>query len=573
MLYAKDLERIKSVDARKVAFILRDACRSAASGDFAVFAAAYVLMRANEDYRISIDSIDLYFKTAEEPEKRALFIRQSLEYCWESIRGLKYSFSADEFKAVLLYYNGDATQGWNAATPDGVCQLAAKLISQRSGDTILDIGTGFGSFIRECYSEKPEASYIGVEINTESAVVAEIRAELIGGNISILQRNIFDDLPKADVTAVFANYPFGVKSRGLGNLGEGYAKDLAERNADFSKLSSMDWVFNYRAYECVNGPHRVICIMTSGSTWNTIDRRARRHFIEGGSVEMVIALPPRIFESTGIATTMIVFSHGNERAMMVDATEMCEKGRRMNAITPEYVDKIIAACYKESEISRLVSIGDMAEAGFTLSPAAYLEEKETVSEDGVELGSFVSITRGAQLQADALDDMASRTATDTQYLMLSNIQNGLIDDELPYLDDVDPKWDRYLLKDGDLIMSKNGMPLKLAVAEIKGKQRIIANGNLYIISVDKNRANPYYLKAYFESEKGTNSLKRITVGSTIPSIGVEQLKKLIIPLPPLNEQEMIANEYIACVEELRLLRRKTTKIIDRMSHIFDSKEG
>ncbi len=573
MLYVKDLEKIKSIDSRKVAFVLRDTCRSSASGDFAVFAAAYVLMRANEDYRISVDSMDLYFKTAEEPEKRALFIRQSLGYCWESIRGLKYSFSADEFKAVLLYYNGDTSQGWNTATPDGVCQLAAKLISQRSGDTILDIGTGFGSFIRECYSEKPEASFIGVEINTESAVVAEIRAELIGGNTSILQRNIFDDLPKADVTAVFANYPFGLKSRVMGSLGEGYAKDLAERDSDFSKLSSMDWVFNYRAYECVNGPGRVICIMTSGSTWNTIDRRARRHFIEGGSVEMVIALPPRIFESIGIATTMIVFSHGNERTMMVDATEMCEKGRRMNAITPEFVEKIIAACNKESEISRLVSIDDMAEADFTLSPAAYLEENETVSKDGVELGSFVSITRGAQLQANALDDMASRTATDTQYLMLSNIQNGLIDDELPYLDDVDPRWNRYLLKDGDLIMSKNGMPLKLAVAEIKGKQRIIANGNLYIISVDKNRANPYYLKAYFESEKGTNSLKRITVGSTIPSIGVEQLKKLMIPLPPLQEQESIANEYIACVEELRLLRRKTTKVIDRMSHIFDSKEG
>ena len=79
------------------------------------------------------------------------------------------------------------------------------------------------------------------------------------------------------------------------------------------------------------------------------------------------------------------------------------------------------------------------------------------------------------------------------------------------------------------------------------------------------------------AQKGSAALKRITVGTTIPSLGVEQLKKLIIPLPPQEEQyriKDIADEYRACISELKLLQRKTAKVLDRMAHIYDSeKEG
>ena len=36
----------------------------------------------------------------------------------------------------------------------------------------------------------------------------------------------------------------------------------------------------------------------------------------------------------------------------------------------------------------------------------------------------------------------------------------------------------------------------------------------------------------------------------------------------------IADEYRACISELKLLQRKTAKVLDRMAHIYDSeKEG
>lgn len=573
MVSLSELDRMRAIDISKPAFMIGNACRSQAMHmDESVYAAAYVLMKSLEDYQISVDSMDYYFQTAKESETRELFIRQALEGCWDNIRELKYKFSAEEFKALLLFYNGNASKGGDSATPAGVAQLAAKLLRVKPGMRVLDIGTGIGSFIRECSALEPAASYVGIEPNAAMAIIADIRSEILGGDIQIHVGNAFDgNANDRQYDAVFANYPLGMRARGAGSLGEEYIRTLS---ADYARLSSLDWVFNRKAYDCVAGSGRVICIMANGSTWNTIDRSARRHFLERGTVEMVITLPPRIFESTAVGTTMIVFGHGNEKTMMVDASELCEKGRRMNVITDENIEAILNACSHETDISRSVSTREIAEQQYNLSPAAYLDGEENIIEGGVELGSVVSIRRGAQLQASALDEMASSVKTDYQYLMLANIQNGIIDDELPYLREIDGKLEKYCLKPDDLLLSKNGAPFKLAVAEIQNGQHILANGNLYVVTVDKTKADPYYIKAYLESEKGAAALKRITVGTTIPSLGVEQLKKLMIPLPSLGEQKHIADEYRACVAELKSLRRKTAKILDRMRHAYDSgKEG
>lgn len=575
MLNLNELEKLRSCDVEKIAWTVGSACRGAGYPDRSVYAAAYVLMRALGDFQISVDSMDYYFRTAKESETRELFIRQALEGCWDNIRELKYRFSADEFKALLLFYNGSGNRGWDCTTPEGVSRLATRLLNIKPGMKVLDIGTGMGGFIRESIALAPDAVYTGLEANAEMAVIAEIRAEILGGDIQIRLENVFDgDSNDHRYNAVFANYPIGMRARGAGSLGEEYIRKLSEKMPGFARLNSLDWVFNCKAYDCVAGPGRVICIMASGSTWNTIDRNARRYFTELGIVEKVIALPPRIYETMGVGTTMIVFSHGNLKTMMVDASELCEKGRRMNVITDENIEKILEACNHETEISRAVTFNEIAEMQFNLSPAAYLEAAEEPVENGVELGSIVSITRGAQLQASALDAMASDKATGYQYLLLANIQNGIIDEELPYLREIDDKLEKYCLKNNNLILSKNGAPFKLAVAEVRDGQHILANGNLYVMTVDEARADPYYLKAYLESEKGTAALKRITVGTTIPNLGVEQLKRLLIPLPPLEEQKRLADEYRACVTELKILRRKTAKTIDRMSHVYDSsKEG
>ena len=89
-----------------------------------------------------------------------------------------------------------------------------------------------------------------------------------------------------------------------------------------------------------------------------------------------------------------------------------------------------------------------------------------------------------------------------QYLMLANIKDGVIDKELPYINEIAPKYEKYCLRNNCLLLSKNGYPFKVAVAQVEEGKKILGNGNLYIIELDQSKVNPYYLQAFFESEQG-----------------------------------------------------------------------
>ena len=65
-------------------------------------------------------------------------------------------------------------------------------------------------------------------------------------------------------------------------------------------------------------------------------------------------------------------------------------------------------------------------------------------------------------------------------------------------------------------------------------------------------------------------LKSITVGATIPSIGIESLKKIMIPGLPIEIQREIAVRYRAKVDEIELYKRKLQRAYEELSHIYDN---
>ena len=179
-----------------------------------------------------------------------------------------------------------------------------------------------------------------------------------------------------------------------------------------------------------------------------------------------------------------------------------------------------------------------------------------------------NITRGAQIKASVLDEIVSDEPTNMQYLMLANLQDGIISDELPYLKGIDSKYEKYCIKNGSLVISKNASPVKMAIVSVQEGNKILANGNLYVIELDKDKINPYFLKAYLESESGKAALSRVAVGATLLNLPVEGLKKVIIPLPDLESQKKIADQYYAKLSEIKELKYKLEKATEELEHIY-----
>ena len=570
------LEALRKINTDSTAWELANACRSVTSfgDDAGVYLAAYVLLRLTQDNAISSDSLDSFIATSGDSESRSMFLRNNLRDSWNSVISLKGKYDEDTLTALILFHEPSARM-YSDSTPASVAKLAAKIMDIQSGDYVADFCTGRGGFIRECMALQPNAKYYGNDINTSAVEIASIRAQILGGDISIVQEDIFDMKDKGRTFDVaFANYPFGMRAKDAWRSGFNQYEEFVKNNPEFAKTVSLDWLFNRQVYSTIAGPRRAVCIMTNGSTWNTLDREARRHFIVRGIVEAVIALPSNLFESTSIGTVMIVLSHGNTSTMMVDAREMCSAGRRYNTITDENVAEILAALSAEGQYSKRVSYQELESNDYVLNPVRYLTETVSIP-NGVPFESIIKrITRGAPLNATALDELSSPVPTDTQYLMLANIKDGIIDDDLPYLTGIDQRQEKYCIKDNSLILSKNGYPYKVAVAEVPEGRRILANGNLFVIELDEEKADPFFIKAFLESDAGVAALKSITVGATIPNIGVDQLKRITVPQPPMEEQKAIADRYLALVDEIKLLRRRMNKATSNLRHLFDeSKEG
>ena len=63
--------------------------------------------------------------------------------------------------------------------------------------------------------------------------------------------------------------------------------------------------------------------------------------------------------------------------------------------------------------------------------------------------------------------------------------------------------------------------------------------------------------------------KSIYAGAALPTLSVDKLKQIIIPLPLLSEQKIIADKYAASMDEIVILKRKLEKTVAKMKHIYD----
>lgn len=92
---------------------------------------------------------------------------------------------------------------------------------------------------------------------------------------------------------------------------------------------------------------------------------------------------------------------------------------------------------------------------------------------------------------------------------------------------------------------------------------------MYIIELDETKADPYYVKAYLESENGAIALSRVTVGATLPNIPVDGLKKVLIPNPDMDTQKKVAEKYLTKVDEIKVLKYRLQKATSDLRSIFE----
>lgn len=165
-----------------------------------------------------------------------------------------------------------------------------------------------------------------------------------------------------------------------------------DSNANFAFiLTALDWIDEKAAFLLPNG---VL------STDNAAEEEIRKRLIENNLIEAVIVLPDKMFESTSIATCVLVLNK-NKKTMQIEMVDMrqeyAEEQRDQNGqfggashegrtyhktvkvITDAGMDKAIKAIEEHAnipEFCKAASIGEIREAGYILVPSRYIEFQE-----------------------------------------------------------------------------------------------------------------------------------------------------------------------------------------------------
>ncbi len=185
------------------------------------------------------------------------------------------------------------------------------------------------------------------------------------------------------------------------------------------------------------------------------------------------------------------------------------------------------------------------------------------------------LSRGAQIQKTDFELMRTDDRTEYQYLLISDIENGRItlDGKAQYLKDVPENLTKYCIASNSLVISKIGLSgFKTAVVEVPEEINILANGNIYVVELDHNEVNPYYLQAFFMSGDGQALLKSIASDTQISSISKGSLMDMQVPIPSIERQNDIANKYLATLDEYVLLERRLKRIEEQLVNIYSEEE-
>ena len=127
-----------------------------------------------------------------------------------------------------------------------------------------------------------------------------------------------------------------------------------------------------------------------------------------------------------------------------------------------------------------------------------------------------------------------------RYLEGTNIHDGVIsDNEIIYVSkEFHQKHIRNELKDGDILMVQSGHVGECAVVDDKYAG---SNCHALIIMSNAGRCNSRFVMHYLRSTEGKAGLKKITTGGTVKHILASNMKKFMIPVPPLGVQNRIVN--------------------------------
>lgn len=282
----------------------------------------------------------------------------------------------------------------------------------------------------------------------------------------------------------------------------------------------------------INIDGEVVIVLPAKITFGGGSAASLRNYIEKNyKIKEISALPSGLFAPyTALKTYLFVFSTGTTDDIILKKYE------------PEKPIKRTATCKKLVVTNEQLLFSDeFAELSGWNIDMAFSEEDENIK-------AFVSSpVKKLNLKeaATVFRGKAINTKTEGGNIGVINISNitdiGIDYSSLGYIVEEERNVSRYILRDGDVLVSARGTTVKIAVFEPQSAV-CIPSANINVIR-PKEILNGTYLKLFLESPVGIKMLKSLRRGTSVVNINFNDMGTLDVPVPPLEVQEKLVREY------------------------------
>ena len=293
-------------------------------------------------------------------------------------------------------------------TPRPVVRLLVRILDPKPGETVYDPACGSGGMLIEAvHHMKNDAqccgSIFGQEKNVTNAAVAKMNLFLHGANdFNIMCGDTLRD-PKilqnehiAHFDCVIANPPFSLENWGA----EAWKTDRFGRNlwgTPSDKIGDFAWLQHMvSSMRSLTG--RLAVVLPQGVLFRgNEEAKIREELVKHDYVEAIITLGDKLFYGTGLSPCLLIIRDRKPEAhqgkvLMIDGSKILTPQRAQNILSDDDIDelyRLYTAYHEEEDKSIVVSLAQIAEKGYDLSPNKYVKyHKEAVKPYAEVLAEF-----------------------------------------------------------------------------------------------------------------------------------------------------------------------------------------
>ena len=504
----------------------------------------------------------------------------------------------DEMISTYMKKNGG-----QFVTPHSLVDFMVQLAAPQPGERVLDPVCGTGGFLAavltrwrsEGINSGAATHVYGVDIDPLVAQWARVNVAVAGGQPeNVLAANSLDQavLDKMDVyresfDVILANPPVGRVDVDNPALLEQYELAFKQGDSKLRRRQTKEVLFLEQCHQLLKPGGRMIVVVPEGILSSPAYQFVRKWLMQNTSIDAVIGLPVHTFTPyTGMKTNVLALTKepldANDQVFMAIAEEVGfdRRGRLSDKndfphILEEYhryrenqlaltEEKAWVVPQAAQLVARLDPIFHRPEyrrmlegLGRLSVPVMQLGEITETIIQGTAAAKFMSLETGVPI-------IGPRQISERR---LHLIGARLVPQKL-----VETKLRRFALRPGDLLVSaygktgENAIVTEQDVPAIAGQGVIVVRPKSNVISTD-------FLWLLFATEWVQRQIDVHVQGSVIPRLYVNDLRRLLVPVPARSVQNEIAaqlRQAAALREEARALEQKALAALAALLEDTDS---